>query len=126
MKHFVVIVLAALTISTAVQAKDSESVCYGTSSNGRLEGGVQIPQSGSNFSPYSEFGVAIGRTYVHSKVAATIAEAYASLAKSAPDTKYVYGESGWRDGGRIRPHRTHQNGLAVDFFVPVTDDKGRS
>jgi penicillin-insensitive murein endopeptidase len=38
----------------------------------------------------------------------------------------VYGESGWKEGGRIRPHRTHQNGLAVDFMVPVVDSKGQS
>jgi penicillin-insensitive murein DD-endopeptidase len=68
----------------------------------------------------------LGRTYVHSKVAATIADAYAALAKSTPDKKYVYGESGWSSGGRIKPHRTHQNGLAVDFFVPVLDEAGRS
>jgi penicillin-insensitive murein DD-endopeptidase len=40
--------------------------------------------------------------------------------------KYVYGESGWSSGGRIKPHRTHQNGLAVDFMVPVRDAKGKS
>jgi penicillin-insensitive murein DD-endopeptidase len=45
---------------------------------------------------------------------------------SAPDKVYVYGESGWREGGRIKPHRTHQNGTAVDFMVPVLDRSGKS
>jgi hypothetical protein len=38
----------------------------------------------------------------------------------------VYGETGWPSGGRFRPHRSHQNGLSVDFFVPVRDATGRS
>jgi murein endopeptidase len=32
----------------------------------------------------------------------------------------------WPSGGRIRPHRTHQNGLSVDFFVPVRNAQGKS
>ena len=118
------LVLAALLATSA--SGGVESTCYGTASHGRLEEGVQIPESGPNFSPYSSLGVALGRTYVHSKVAATMEAAYKSLAVSVPDKVFVYGESGWREGGRIRPHRTHQNGLAVDFMVPVLDSAGKS
>jgi penicillin-insensitive murein DD-endopeptidase len=45
---------------------------------------------------------------------------------SAPGKTFVYGETGWASGGRIRPHRTHRNGLSVDFMVPVLDAAGRS
>ena len=38
----------------------------------------------------------------------------------------MYGETGWEIGGRFKPHKTHQNGLSVDFMVPVTDDTGKS
>ena len=102
------------------------SVCYGTSSKGRLEGGQQIQESGPNFTPYSSLGVSVGRTYVHFKVAASIGAAYTALEISAPMKKYVYGESGWERGGRIKPHKTHQNGLAVDFMVPVLNKAGKS
>jgi penicillin-insensitive murein endopeptidase len=51
---------------------------------------------------------------------------YAALEKSAPDKVFVFGETGWAAGGRFRPHRTHQNGLSVDFMVPVTDAAGKS
>jgi penicillin-insensitive murein endopeptidase len=68
----------------------------------------------------------LGRTYVHSKVAAVVEAAYKSLEAAAPGKIYMYGESGWRSGGRIRPHKTHQNGLAVDFMVPVVDAEGKS
>jgi len=116
----------ALLLACPFVAGASESVCYGTPSKGRVDGGVQIAESGNNFAPYSALGVSLGRTYVHSKVAQVISAAYAALAQSSPEKTFVYGESGWAGGGRMKPHRTHQNGLAVDFMVPVVDSAGRS
>lgn len=103
-----------------------ESSCYGTSDYGRLTSGWQLPDSGSNFSAYSPIGVLIGRNYVHSKVYRTLVDAYAMLEKQMPAKTFVYGESGFRDGGKFRPHKTHQNGLSVDFFVPVVNPSGLS
>lgn len=108
------------------QAVGGESQCYGTVSKGRIENSVKLPEYGKNFSAYSSLGTAAGRTYVHAKVAEIIVAAYGQLAKSQPSTVYVYGETGWPSGGRLRPHRTHQNGLSVDFFVPVRNAEGRS
>ncbi len=93
---------------------------------GRLEGGVRLPHSGINFAPYSEVGISLGRTYVHSSVKKTVAVAYLSLANMYPDKFYVYGESGYMTGGLIKPHRTHKNGLSVDFMVPVLNLNGKS
>jgi penicillin-insensitive murein endopeptidase len=45
--------------------------------------------------------------------------AYRALETTHPDTTWVYGETGWPWGGDFWPHRTHQNGLVVDFMVPV-------
>jgi len=104
----------------------AESQCFGTVSKGRLEGGVQLPLSGPNFSAYSTLAATAGRTHVHSKVAQVMGDAYAALAVAAPAKTYVYGETGWSSGGRFRPHRTHQNGLSVDFFVPVLNKAGQS
>jgi penicillin-insensitive murein endopeptidase len=112
--------LAAILI-LPISAMGANSICYGTRSNGRLESGEQLVKSGPNFEAYSSLGVAAGRTYVHSKVARVVSDAYSALARSKPKVKFVYGESGWKNGGRIKPHRTHQNGLAVDFMVPVRD-----
>jgi penicillin-insensitive murein DD-endopeptidase len=104
----------------------AESTCYGTVSNGRLENGVALPSGGANFSSYSSLAATLGRTYVHSKVEAIVVATYAALQKTAPTKVFVYGETGWASGGRFRPHRTHQNGLSVDFMVPVTDRTGKS
>lgn len=107
-------------------AMAAESVCFGTLSNGRLEGGVKLPEQGANFQSYSTVAGLAGRTYVHSRVARVVEDAYAELAKAMPDAVFVYGETGWPSGGRFQPHRTHQNGLSVDFFVPVRNAAGQS
>lgn len=117
-------VIACFAQHAVVSAAKSQ--CFGTVGNGRIEGSVKLPISGPNFSAYSSAGAAAGRTHVHSKVAQIVTAAYASLAAASPEVAYVYGETGWPAGGRIRPHRTHQNGLSVDFFVPVRDRSGRS
>ncbi len=113
--------------STNVAATDRpESICYGTAEKGRIENAWQLPASGENFSAYSRAGVLTGRNYIHSKVYAIILDAYKELERQQPGKKFVYGETGWKTGGRFRPHKTHQNGLSVDFFVPVLDKNGKS
>lgn len=117
-------ILFLTVISNNVSAV--ESTCYGTVSNGKLEHGLQLPAQGKNFSAYSSLGTTLGRTYVHSKVSKIILDAYYSLEKTAPEKVFVYGETGLASGGRIKPHKTHRNGLSVDFFVPVINDVGHS
>jgi penicillin-insensitive murein endopeptidase len=107
------------------EAPESKSTCYGTPERGRLEGGVALPLDGPNFRAYSRLGSAAGRTYVHAAVRDVVIETYAHLAISNPEIVWVYGETGLRGGGRFAPHRTHQNGTAVDFLVPVRDRDGK-
>ncbi len=118
------VVLGLTTLAKPVSAADSQ--CFGTVSKGRMEGGVKLPAAGPNFEAYSDLAAAAGRTYVHAKVAEIVTDAYAALQVERPSTRYVYGETGWASGGRFRPHRTHQNGLSVDFFVPVLNADGKS
>ena len=99
------------------------STCYGTPQEGHLINGWQLPSSGKNFSAYNSVGVLLGRNYVHSKVYSVILAAYKELETSAPEKVFVYGESGFKEGGQIKPHVTHRNGLSVDFFVPVVNTK---
>jgi penicillin-insensitive murein endopeptidase len=63
---------------------------------------------------------------VHQTVRDVVVDAYATLAASRPELTFVYGETGLAHGGPFPPHRTHQNGLSVDFMVPVRDEDGRS
>ena len=102
------------------------SSCYGTTSNGRLEKGVQLPLAGNNYVGYSLLGSLLGRNYVHSEVRNIIVSAYKALEKEQPNKVYKYAESGLQFGGQFKPHKTHQNGLSVDFMTPVINKKGQS
>lgn len=122
---FTAFIIAASVAGATTPARAVDSQCYGSVANGRLERGVKLPASGPNFEAYSSVGWAAGRTYVHSKVADVLLASYAALAQGRPNVRFVYGETGWASGGSFKPHRTHQNGLSVDFFVPVNDRAGK-
>jgi len=117
--------LTALLVFFAASAGAASSRCHGTVNRGSIEGSVQLPAEGANFTAYSTLAVAMGRNHVHSEVSAIMLDAYARLESTAPGSQYVYGESGNEYGGPFRPHRTHQNGLSVDFFVPVHGKDGK-
>lgn len=126
------LLLAALPVATSAAASASaagasgaESQCYGTVGHGRIEHSVSLPPSGPHFEAYSTEAVAAGRAHVHSRVSEVVQAAYAAAASAQPGVTYVYGETGLAKGGRFAPHHTHQNGLSVDFMVPVRDATGQ-
>jgi penicillin-insensitive murein endopeptidase len=121
--HCLLISLWALTAGPVASA---QSTCFGTPALGRLEGGVTLPLSGPNYSAYGTVPVLAGRTHMHHKVRDAVIRAYALLEKQAPGVRFVYAESGWKNGGPFKPHKTHQNGLSIDLMVPVRDDTGAS
>lgn len=118
--------LACGLVGMCAFASATDSVCYGTPADGRIEHAVRLPRSGANFDAYSTAGVALARTYAHGRVVDAMTASYAALARSFPDKTFVYGETGFAKGGAFEPHRTHRNGLSVDFMVPVLDASGRS
>jgi penicillin-insensitive murein endopeptidase len=118
-------VLLFIALLPAITLADS-STCYGTTSDGRLEGGVQLPAEGRNYVGYSMIARLAGRTYVHSSVRDIIVAAYADLEKEQPTMVYKYAETGFGEGGEFRPHKTHRNGLSVDFMTPVINEAGKS
>lgn len=101
------------------------SVCYGTPIHGRLENGKRLLYKGSNYRAYHIAGYLAGRTFMHSTVRDVSRDAYAALAESDPELRFVYGETGWAHGGRFWPHKTHANGTSVDYMVPLRDADGR-
>lgn len=120
MPHPASVSLLAFALCVALPA--SASTCYGTPADGRLEDGVSLPLAGENFQAYSPLGWMLGRAHVHENVREVLLDAWLRLEKSAPGTRFVYGETGWPWGGRMRPHRTHRNGTSVDLMVPVRRD----
>lgn len=120
--------LAAMGCLTAWLAMDNgrPSTCRGNVVSGSLEGGRRIPYSGENYRAYSFIGFLLGRTFVHSAVRDAMRDAYAEVARSQPNVLFVYGESAWPWGGGFWPHKSHANGTAADFFVPVRGADGAS
>ncbi|MCX7552245.1 penicillin-insensitive murein endopeptidase [Marinicella sp. S1101] len=119
------IFLILLTFAS-VDSFSIESTCFGTSSSGRLENGVRLPSEGKNFIGYSAMARIAGRTYVHSVVRDIIVTSYKDLETEQPDKVFKYAETGLREGGEFKPHKTHMNGLSVDFMTPVLNEKGES
>ena len=115
-----------MVIALITGQTNAASTCFGTTSAGRLEGACKLPASGENFKPYSIALRLVGRTFVHCKVSSVLTDAYQTLERSNPKTQYVYGETGKKNGGQFKPHKTHQNGLSVDFMIPVRDAQGNS
>ena len=118
------LLLLALDAGAAEPAV-APSICFGTAHHGQLAHGVALPESGANFETFSSVASKLGRTHVHSTVAAIVVDAYAALATELPDRRFVYGEASRTEGGPMQPHRTHQNGTSVDFMVPVLDAAGK-
>lgn len=121
--RFLVLIVFSIFINEAFAVK---SKCYGTTSNGRLENGVKLPSRGPNFVSYSHLASMAGRTYVHSTVKEIILASYKTLETEQPSKVFKYAETGFKEGGRFRPHKTHRNGLSVDCMVSVKDSKGKS
>ncbi len=95
------------------------SVAQGSVGNGGITNAKRVPFRGENFTTYSFSCYLLGRTFAHDKVKNTILDAYQSCEQNCPNTTFVLGEIGHRHGGRFLPHRTHQNGLSVDFMTPL-------
>lgn len=121
MKYLLIILLI---VSSNTFSKGS--TCYGTTSNGKLKNGVKLPSKGNNFVSYSTLAEVAGRTYVHSTVKDIIVAAYKDLEKEQPNKVFKFAETGFKKGGQFKPHKTHRNGLSVDFMTPVINSKGES
>lgn len=99
--------------------KTVPSVCYGETNNGYVSGAKLVtPKGARNYCWICKQAL---RTYAHQPVAETIEEAYAALHSVGMKNDFVLGEVGFPWGGRLRPHKTHRNGLSVDFMVPLKD-----
>lgn len=102
----------------------SPAIAYGSGGCGRIEGAVSVPCSGENYEAFTAEACEKRRNFLHPLVVKTITDAFAAVAKSRPSRRWQYGDLGAEGGGKFWPHKTHQNGLAADFFVPVLEKDG--
>lgn len=123
-------ILVGLTFGTAWMRAalndETPSRAEGRPGQGRIRFARSMPPAGDGYETYSHLGAALGRQYVHSALFATLRTAFKRAANEEPGRCFQLAETGWRHGGRFRPHRTHQNGLSVDILMPVSDSQGRA
>jgi penicillin-insensitive murein DD-endopeptidase len=123
--HRLLITTVWLALASSSGGGEPASISLGSPAHGSLQGGVSLPAEGDGFVTYSSIGHWLGRQYVNSRVRDALAAAFVALHSAQPDRQFVVGETGLRNGGRFRPHRSHQNGLSVDIFMPLRDAAGR-
>ncbi len=95
------------------------STSKGSVSRGSVADAKRVPMRGKNYTTYSFWGYLFNRTYAHDKVKQTILNAYETCETSCPNTRFLLGEIGFPNGGKFLPHRTHRNGMSVDFMSPL-------
>ena len=108
------------------QCSYSQSISKGSPGNGSLQNAAKLPYKGPGyryFSPLSYY--VLQRGFVHEKVRKTVQQAYKSCHESMPERKFRLMECSKRKGGPMKPHRTHQNGMSVDFMTPL-QKKGKA
>jgi penicillin-insensitive murein endopeptidase len=98
------------------------SKCIGSVSNGKLKSGKLLPFHGDNYTYFDSESYLAGRGFTSSMLKDVIVASYDKLASLKPNRKFYLMEMSNKEGGKIAPHRTHQNGLSVDFMMPKLRD----
>lgn len=101
------------------QANTSPSISSGTVSNGTLKNGRIFPFKGPNFIYFDTTSYLNKHAFTHEKVNRTVLAAYQQFEALLPAFEFGLMECSNEHGGKIWPHRTHQNGLSVDFMSPL-------
>lgn len=97
---------------------ESPSISKGSTGNGSLVNGKLMPYSGANFRYFDNSSYLLGRAFINHRVRNTVLDGYKLLEVSAKDRRFYIMECSHKKGGTLFPHRTHQNGLSVDFMIP--------
>ena len=113
----VILIICALPELIHKNAGTSRSI--GSVGKGSLENAWLVPYSSANFSYFSPLSYYIlNNGYTNAKVYRTLVAAYKTCEKSCAGRHFRIMECSNKKGGKMLIHRTHQNGLSVDFMIP--------
>ena len=99
------------------------SISKGKVEKGSLKNGKLIPFNGKNYRYFDTSSYLGGRAFLNDKVLKTTLETYKKLETLHPKRKFCTMECSHKHGGKLFPHKTHQNGLSVDFMMPLLKNK---
>lgn len=126
----ILIIVALITIIVSIpeiiHQNSGQSKSIGSVRNGQLKNGYILPYSGDNFSYFSPLSYYImNNGYTHSTLYKTVLDAYKTCVKTCPNVHFKIMESCDKHGGKLLAHRTHQNGLGIDFMIPKVNKNGK-
>lgn len=112
-------------LQTYIQEKaldDTVSESIGNVSNGSLKHGKLVPYKGRNFMYFDRTSYLEGRAFLNDLALMSMLGMYDSLLTVLPQRYFNVMECSHEHGGKMFPHRTHQNGLSIDFMMPLLKD----
>jgi penicillin-insensitive murein endopeptidase len=112
--------LFAAVHSSAEQRRRSVSI--GNSNDGRLEQGVRLPDRGPGFLAIG--GVNNDARWGTDELIEAIETIGAGVERGAPGAALIIGDLGFREGGEIPHHESHQAGRDADLLFYMTDKAG--
>ncbi len=110
--------IAILKFYTANSTTSVKSISKGTVDNGTLINGKLFPFYGKNFRYFDQESYLANRAFTSDLVKTIILETYDTLYNRHPSKKFYLMELSNKNGGEIKPHITHQNGMSADFMMP--------
>ena len=114
-----VFIVAIYGCSTMPKGK-GKSISEGKVNNGSLINGRKLPYKGENYKYFSPLSYSLlNRAWVHAKVLDISLQSYKICEQKFPERKFLIMECSERNGGKMFPHRTHQNGTSIDFGTPL-------
>lgn len=121
---FLVFSLSLFSCSPKQIKGSGKSLSKGSVKQGSLENGRRFPKKGDDFKYFYKITYFIkGRAWVHSKICSAVIKAYQDFIQSMPNINFMILECSHKKGGKMHPHRTHQNGTSIDFAVPLKKNK---
>lgn len=97
-----------------------KSISVGSVSKGSIKNATLLPFSGKNFMYFDTTSYLSGRAFSTEKTINAVINSYRELEDL--DRTFMIMELSNEHGGKMFPHRTHQNGLSVDLMVPLIKD----
>ena len=118
---FVVLIsVGARSASQIFHNNAGVSQSIGPVQSGKIVNAYLLPYKGNNFRYFSPVSYYIlGRAYVHSTVHDIVVDSYKDCETTCKGVKFRIMECSNKKGGKMRPHRTHQNGTSIDFMTPM-------
>lgn len=96
-----------------------KSISIGKVNEGKIINACLLPFFGENFSFFSKESYLAKRAFIHCDIKNILISSFTLLKNEIPNRRFYIMEASNEKGGKISPHRTHQNGTSIDLMIPL-------